>query len=54
MQLILESMLNVILEIFWDIVSVGDISDSSHGHCAHKLVGETWQLSFEKSNNMAV
>jgi hypothetical protein len=54
MQLILQSMLYVILEIFWDIVSMGDISDSSHGHSAHKLVGETRQLSFEKSNNMTV
>jgi len=54
MKFILKSVLNIIFKIFWNIISMRDISDSCHRNGTHKLISKTWKLSFQKSNNMAV
>ena len=54
MKLVLKSVLDIIFQIFWNIISMGDVSDSCHWNWAHKLICETWQLGLQKSNDMQV
>ena len=54
MELVLKRMLNFLLQVLWHVVSMCNISDSGHWDRAHELVGKTWQLRFQKSDDMAV
>ena len=54
MQLVLESVLDLVLEIFRDIVPMCDVSDPSQGDTLHELVSEGRQVCLDAPHNEAV
>lgn len=54
MKLILQSMLDLQLEVLRDVVAMSYVTDASHGHCDHELISETRQLSLQKANDVTV
>ena len=54
MQLVLEGVLDLVLEIFRDIVPMRDVSDPSQGNTLHELVSEGRQVCLDAPHNEAV
>jgi hypothetical protein len=52
MKFILKFMFDIVLKIFWNIISMSDIPNSSHWNCTHELVSKTRKLNLKKPNNM--
>ena len=53
-QLVLQGVLNLVLEVFGDVVPMGDVPDARQGHCLHELIGERRQVCLDASDNKAV
>lgn len=53
-KLVLESVLDVLLQVLGDVIPVGDVPDPCHRHSAHELISKTRQLGLEEPDNMAV
>ena len=53
-QLVLQCVLYLVLEVFGDVVPVGDVPDARQGNCLHELVGERGQVRLDASDNEAV
>ena len=54
MQLVLQSMLDIILKVLRDVIAMRNVADARHGHLTHELISKTRQLSLQKAHNMAI